>query len=465
MRARGGPYRAANVAEACKGSIISGDPAEFFQEITTDSRDIKVGDLFVPIKGDKFDGHEFIFPALEAGARGSLTSGDAHRENPQFSSKHILIQVQDTYLALSDLASAHRTLHHVPLIAVTGSSGKTTVKEMIASILRRSHNSLVSEGNYNNTIGLPMTILNLTSSHSAAVVEAGINKPGEMKFLARAARPDVAVITNIGPVHLEGLGSQERVAEEKFQLASCLQDEGTVIVPANDRYLQPLVASFKGNVTTFGISEGDVRAVIKSYGEVSEISIFAKDFDVSITLHISGLHNVANAACAAAAASAIGVSPEDIEVGLTGFRAPKWRMEILELGQKRLLIRDCYNANPLSMKAALKVLSEKNSSPTLAILGDMMELGDSAEELHRGVGYYAASLGISKLVLVGKFAPFTRQGYLEGGGKIEQVGCFQTKEEAWDYVVNEIRSYGTILVKGSRSMQMELIAEKISEEN
>ncbi len=260
MRASSGPYVADDVASACRGKIICGSVDAKFHAISTDSRDIKPGDLFVPLRGASFDGHDFLVPALEAGARGSLCDSDANRDLPKNLANIVLIQVQDTLRSLSDLASTHRLKYPVPLIAVTGSSGKTTVKEMIAAALARSHRPLVSQGNLNNTIGLPMTVLNLGRDHTAAVVEAGINTNNEMNNLARAASPNVAVITTVGPVHLEGLGTIENIAKEKFKLVQAVNPRGVGIIPAENPYLKPLLNECSCKLITFGIDTGDFRA-------------------------------------------------------------------------------------------------------------------------------------------------------------------------------------------------------------
>ena len=241
MRATPGPYTAARIASACSGKIAFGDPLTVFDGVCTDSREIREHDLFIPLKGPNFDGHDFLIPALEAGARGSLFDCDAHRVSTLTLHDRVLIQVQDTLQSLSDLASTHRRLYTYPLIAVTGSSGKTTVKEMIAAVLGRSHRPLVSEGNFNNLIGLPMTLLNMGPEYNAAVVEAGINTVGEMAVLARTASPDVAVVTSVGPVHLEGLGSCARTwPAEKFGLVEALCHTGTAVIPASNPDLEPL---------------------------------------------------------------------------------------------------------------------------------------------------------------------------------------------------------------------------------
>ncbi|HMK35551.1 MAG TPA: UDP-N-acetylmuramoyl-tripeptide--D-alanyl-D-alanine ligase [Desulfomonilaceae bacterium] len=466
MRATSGPYIARVVAEACGGVILCGDYGAAFDAISTDSRDIKAGDLFVPLKGTNFDGHKFLFPALEAGARGSLINRDTHRDIHRDLTKSVLIQVQDTLLALSDLASAHRMRYPVPLIAVTGSSGKTTVKEMIAAVLARSHRPLISEGNFNNLIGLPMTVLNLGPKHTAAVVEAGINTPGEMDSLARAALPDVAVITTVGPVHLEGLGSIENVAAEKFKITAGLKPGGTVVVPAGNPYLEPLVRACPFRVITFGQERGDFSARNIVYGEQTSFEMRCPTGTHEMHLPVPGRHNVANALAAATAAWAIGIPLKEIAETLSGFVPPAWRMEMLPLPKDRVLIRDCYNANPQSVRAALEVLASRvRGSRTLAILADMMELGDSSANLHRQIGKDAAELNVNHVIFVGQFGTFFAEGYLSAGGDAGSVTLVPDKEAAWDAIASHVESYGTILVKGSRLMKMETLANLILGEN
>jgi UDP-N-acetylmuramoyl-tripeptide--D-alanyl-D-alanine ligase len=464
MRADTGTFSAAYVARVCHGKLLCGDPDATFSAVSTDSRDIQANDLFVPIKGATHDGHDFLFPALEAGARGSLVHRDITRDIPQYLTKPVLIQVQDTLLCLANLASAHRKKYPIPLIAVTGSSGKTTVKEMIATALMRSHRPLVSQGNFNNLIGLPMTVLNLNLHHTAAVVEAGINMNGEMDHLAHAARPDVAVITTIGPVHLEGLGTVENVAREKFKLVSGLNADGIAVVPAGNPWLEPLIEDCASRVVTFGIEKGDYRVGKMVCGEETAFEMITPVGTQEMRISVPGRHNVANCLAAAAACIGIGMDLPVVAEALAGFTPPTWRMEVVRLSGDRTLLRDCYNANPLSVGVALEVLAGHRQGPKLALLADMMELGDRSAQLHEEIGREAARLGIDRLIHVGTFGSEVAQGFVDAGGAPAAVTVAPDKETAWEAIAPTVESFGTILVKGSRVMRMEILANLISEE-
>jgi UDP-N-acetylmuramoyl-tripeptide--D-alanyl-D-alanine ligase len=465
VRAEAGPYIAADIATACRGVVVSGDPGVRFNAICTDSREIRQHDLFVPLVGPNFDGHDFVLSALEAGARGSLCHRDVNREILKHPSKHVLIQVKDTLHALSDLASAHRKKHTLPLIAVTGSSGKTTVKEMIAAVLGRSQRPLVSQGNLNNMIGLPMTVLNLGPHYTSAVVEAGINRNGEMEHLARAATPDVAVVTTIGPVHLEGLGSVETVAREKFKLVRSLPSGGMAVLPADNPYLEPLIAECPGRAVFFGIENGDFLASHISLGDQTVFEMTSPYGTVQVRLQAPGGHSVLNALAAAAACLSVGASLDDLCEGLSDFRPPAMRMELVPLSGNRILIRDCYNANPQSVEAALEVLANKGRGlKTLAILGDMAELGENSESLHEKVGENAARLGVNRLIFVGAHGKSFQDGFMSAGDNRGTLQWFENKEEAWDTVKPDLKSFDVILVKGSRVMKMETIADRILQE-
>jgi len=466
MRAQSGPYRTSDILQATRGVLLRGGAEVCFDAISTDSRDIQPGDLFVALRGEHFDGHDFLIPALEAGARGSLVAADVNRDFLPYSSSFVLIQVQDTLRALSDLASAHRTYYHAPLIAVTGSSGKTTTKEMIAAILRLTHTPLVSAGNLNNLIGLPMTVLALDGTHTAAVVEAGINTKGEMEQLARAARADAAAITCIGPVHLEGLGDVASVAREKFRLVESLSPSGTAILPFEEPHLKPLLHRCRARISTFGADGADFSARDVSAAAQTSFTLVSPLGSERISLAAPGRHNVSNALCAAAACAALGTTLDVIAEGLRRFRAPAWRMETAPLPDGRTLIQDCYNANPQSVAAALRALVDCGGGlPTMAILADMMELGAQAQMHHEKIGKMCAELGVDHCVFVGSFRESFARGFLAGGGRPSQLAVAADHETAWEAVRDRLPQFHTILVKGSRRMKMEIIADKIRGEN
>lgn len=464
MRADSGPYRISDVLDSVNGQLLNGRPRGDFLGITTDSRDVSPEDLFVPLVGDSFDGHDFLIPALEAGARGSLVCRDTNRDIHQLPPESVLIQVRDTYQALADLASSHRRIYPIPLIAVTGSSGKTTVKEMIAAVLGRSRRPLVSEANFNNLVGLPMTVLKLGPEHDLAVVEAGINVLGEMELLSKAASPDVAVITTVGPVHLEGLGHIENVAREKFKITSELKTHGVLIAPAENEYLTKIIASSDIRTISFGINKGDFRAENIEQKDFISFEMQSPLGKHRVSINSPGFHSAINALAAAAACYSVGISIDHILAGLQEFRPFKWRMDVRPLAKNRKLIYDCYNANPQSMAEALKTLKlMADSSTTLAVLGDMKELGDFSNGLHEDLGELVAKLNITKTIFVGAYSESFGKGFSKIENEKGALALCKDKQSAWLSIKDELDSYGTILVKGSRSMAMEEIADRIFE--
>lgn len=465
MRSEAGPYKVKDILQATSGDLAQGAIDDAFDGICTDSRELKRNDLFVPLKGQNFDGHNFVLPVLKAGAGGSLVNRDVHLRIPLNLSNSVLIKVQDTLQSLTDLASTHRKIYPVPLVAITGSAGKTTVKEMIGAILRRLGPVKITEGNFNNLIGLPMTVLDIGRSHKYAVVEAGVNQPGEMDCLARAAAPDISVITTIGQAHLEGLGSLENVATEKFKLVQAISENGLGVIPADSVLIKNHLKSFKGNYVTFGLFEGDYRAENIRPGDSTTFEVVGPFGSTRIRWGLYGPHNIANGLAAFAATSELGIGINEIQHGLENFKPPAWRMEIVDLRGSRKLFRDFYNANPLSMKAALETLViSKRDVATLAILGDMMELGVHAPELHREIGALAGKVGVDAVIYIGKFGEHFASGFLKTGDGRRSLNLFDDKEKAWEFMRKRIGNYGRILVKGSRSMKMELIADQIEKE-
>lgn len=465
MRSNAGPYNVSDILEATSGRLLQGNIEACFDGICTDSRELQNKDLFVPLKGDNFDGDSFIVPALNAGAGGSLVNCDFRSEIPLHLSNLVLIEVQNTLRALTDLASAHRKKYPVPLIAITGSSGKTTVKEMMASILANGFPFKKTQGNLNNLIGLPMTVLDIKPENNCAIVEAGINQPGEMEFLARAACPNIAVITSVGLAHLEGLGSLENVINEKFKLLEALQENGLGVIPGDNELLEKKAEKLDRRIVTFGLNKGDFRAENIRTGNPTFFEIACPLGRIEIEWNVLGLHNISNALAAAAAISELGISHEDIRLGLEKFKSPSWRMEVTNLEGSRKLIRDCYNANPLSMKAALETLVEDpTQSPTMAILGDMMELGEYSSELHMNLGRIAAKKSPDAIIFVGSFGSDFAKGYLASGGQKKSIRLFENKEQALEFVMKSVRDFQQILVKGSRAMKMEIMADRIEKE-
>jgi len=465
MRSEAGPYKVKDILQATSGDLAQGRIDGFFDGICTDSRELKVNDLFVPLRGQNYDGNCFVIPALQAGAGGSLVNRDVHLEISFNLSHSVLIRVQDTLRALSDLASTHRKIYPIPLVAITGSSGKTTVKEMVGAIIERRYPVKITQGNLNNLIGLPMTVLDIRKNHKYAVVEAGINKPGEMDLLANAASPDIAVITSIGQAHLEGLSSVENIVSEKFKLIEAISQKGMGVVPGDNIFIKKRLKDFKRRIVTFGLSEGDFQARNIRLGTPTTFEVVGPFGRTQIQWDLCGIHNISNALAAFAVTLELGMEIKDIRKGLEGFEPPAWRMEVSDLGDSRKLIRDFYNANPLSMKAALEALvAGQRDESTLAILGDMMELGAQAPELHREIGAFAGKAGVKFVIYVGKYGEDFSQGFLTSGGNERSISLFVNKEQAWEFIRRTIGDFNRILVKGSRSMKMEMIADQIEKE-
>ncbi len=316
MRSEAGPYTVNDILESTSGILLQGGANTAFDGICTDTRELAPNDLFVPLTGQNFNGNSFVIPALDAGAGGSLVNCDVQLEIPYHLSDHVLIQVQDTFRSLTDLASTHRKIYPTPLIAITGSSGKTTVKEMIGSVLRNHGPVRITVGNLNNLIGLPMTVLDIRRDHKFAVVEAGINRVGEMDLLAKAASPNVAVITSIGQAHLEGLGSVENIAIEKFKLVQGLAPGGLGIIPEDSEPLRKLMERFSGRIVTFGQSRGDFKADNIKLGAETSFEIVGPFGRTEIKWNVLGLHNILNSLAACAACLELKIPIEDIREGL-----------------------------------------------------------------------------------------------------------------------------------------------------
>lgn len=442
----------------------------WFSGVSTDSRATMPGDLFVALMGDKFDGHDFVAEVLAKGAVAAIVHRDWNAANPQAAIP--LIRVANTRLALGNLAAFWRTRFAIPLVAVTGSNGKTTVKEMIASILRHVASGsgesrqpgqvegpdqvLATEGNLNNDIGVPLTLLRLREHHKYAVIEMGMNHAGEIAYLTSLAKPSVALITNAGTAHVEALGSVEAVARAKGEIFEGLDQQGIAVINAGDPHAS-LWRGLAGNrkVMDFGLQE---RAAVTARYEPgpfgSRIALLLPNGTRAVELQVPGEHNVENAVAAAAVAVAMDVGAEAITFGLNAFTGVKGRMQKKQGLQGSTLIDDTYNANPDSVRAALAVLA-RAAGRKIFVLGDMGELGAAARDLHDRIGVEARAAGVDTLMAMGEFSTYSVAAFGEGARHFEKI------EELVAEVEDLLAPGDTMLIKGSRFMQMERVVKRV----
>jgi len=421
-----------------------------FTGVGTDTRTLREGDLFFALRGPRFDGHLFLSEAAAAGAAGAVVSRRIATPLPT-------LEVEDTRVALGQLAANWRSRFDFPLIAVTGSNGKTTVKNMIAAIMVECGPGCATEGNLNNDIGVPLTLLRMRPEHRFAVIEMGMNHRGEIAYLTQLARPTVALITNAGAAHLEGLGSIEAVARAKGEIFAGLADDGVAVINADDDYAglwRDLAAPHR--CISFALdAKADVMAQYAFVADGSTIQLTSQWGEVEMKLPLLGKHNVMNAVAAASASLAAGASLADIRVGLEKLRAAAGRLEIKKGINGARILDDTYNANPASVAAGLQVLRESGGERVL-VLGDMAELGEAAPEIHRRVGEMARKLGVQRLLAVGPLSAAAAEAFGKGGRH------FDTHEECADALLDLLHGDMTVLVKGSRSMHMERVVQRIA---
>jgi len=449
------------IIQATNGVLVSGGKSTVFYGISTDSRKINPGELFVPIVGQRFDGHDYIAGSLQSGAAGTLT----HRDTDAAEGK-VIIRVQDTLRALGDIARFYRQKFKIPFVGVTGSVGKTSTKEMISSVLGQKFKVLKNEGNLNNEIGLPLTIFNLDDSHEAAVVEMGMSGFGEISYLASIVKPDIAVITNIGLSHIEKLGSRQNILKAKMEIFEGLRENGTVILNGDDNLLNGLRDLLRFKTVYYGMGEGlDYSAYnVKTAGEHGtrfEISMGCRDYSVEI--HVPGVHNVYNALAAIAVGRELKVSEDMIIKGIAEFNPGKMRLNIIShKGMK--VINDAYNASPQSMEAALDVLKDMTGAGRkIAVLGDMLEMGEYASRVHYDVGKFAVSRGIEYIITVGVNGRDIGLGALKAGAEPGKVISFENNSDAAGFLADFVKAGDVVLVKGSRRMKMEEIVERLTD--
>ncbi|MCX5852102.1 MAG: UDP-N-acetylmuramoyl-tripeptide--D-alanyl-D-alanine ligase [Deltaproteobacteria bacterium] len=450
VSATGGSLRGAGMEGACEG-------------ISTDSRHVIPGNLFVALRGDTYDGHEYAAESVDRGAAGILIHKGREDIIRRLSRPVPVIIVADTLEALGDIACFWRMQFPVPVIAVTGSSGKTTTKDMTAAIMERKMNVLRSRGNFNNLVGLPLSLLEMRHDHDAVIVEMGTNHPGEIGRLAAIARPTAGVVTNVGPAHLEGFGTIAAVGEEKCSLFSRLEAGGTAVINADDDELAKFAQKLSGPVVTFGIRRSaNVRAgAIEPQGAAGiRFSLEMGGTSRDMYLPLVGLHNVYNALAAAAASGVLGAGPDDVYEGLKDFTPPSGRMSITLLNNGVYLVDDAYNANPASMKEALETLRQlRGGCSSYVIMGDMLELGSRGEALHEEIGEICGATGVRKLLHRGDYS----SAVIRGAGKAGMTADRFIAAGEPDAIAAEMETYiergDWILVKGSRKMKMERYVE------
>lgn len=461
------PLTLEQIARDTNGALLQGDPATVVRGVSTDSRTVEPGQLFVPLVGERFDGHAFIGDALSRGAASVLVNDG--RPLPQ-NAPHTagVVAVDDTLQALQRLAAAQRRrMTAGRVVAVTGSTGKTTTKDMMAAIFASRHRVVHTRGNFNNEIGLPLTLLDADRDTEVLVVEMGMRGPGEILSLAAIARPQVGVITNVSPVHLERLGSIDNIAAAKRELIEALPADGVAVLNGDDPLVRAMADHARGSVLLYGMQpDNDVRATaVVGHGEAgSRFALQYRDRSTTIKLPIPGLHNVMNALAAAGAAFALGLTADDVARGLVqiGRHRSPMRMEITTTPGGVRVINDAYNAGPASMAAALELLSTMTGGRRIAVLGDMLELGPISRQSHADVGRDAARLGIDALVAVGDYASTMITAAVGAGmSAARTIGCRDSAEAA-EVVRRLVEPGDIVLIKASRGIRLEQVAHSLA---
>ncbi len=455
------------VLRATGGKLLQGS-GNVFQGVSTDSRTVAEGELFIALRGSHFDGHHYALKALEKRAGGVLIEADKVgdiRWNGYRS--RAVIAVKDTLVALGEIARSWRRKYNTPVVALTGSNGKTTTKEMIAACLETTFPILKTKGNLNNLIGVPLTLLTLTEKERVVVLEMGMNVPGEIRRLTEIAEPDVGLITNIQTVHLEGMGSLERLKEEKGELYRGMRRDGTILVNQDDARVVDLASDYPGQKITLGIEHpADVMAkeVRLKGAEGTSFTLILEGEVVEIHLPLLGRHFIPNVLSAMAVACLFGVEVKEAKKALENFQPFPMRMEVVPLKGGKTVINDAYNANPYSMEFALETLVEvKGKGRTIAVLGDMLELGNFTKEAHQRIGQKVSQLSIDFLLALGEEAPVVVESAIRYGFPVERARVVESHSEALSILRQIIQNGDWILVKGSRRMTMEKIVEGLRE--
>lgn len=449
--------KVSEILKATKGKLISGDASKDIKaaSISADSRTIKKGEFFLPLRGNNFNGEKFVAEALKRGAIGTFIEGQVAGGKGQ---GKIIIKVKDTAKALQQIAHYHRMKFNIPVIGVTGSNGKTTTKDMISQVLSAKYNVLKNEGTRNNHIGVPQTLLRLNKKHDICVLEMGSNHRGEIRLLAGIARPRIVVMTNIGPSHLEFFKDLKGVFKAKEEILAFLDKSGLAIVNGDDEYLSGLKDK-PYRIIKFGFDDrSDLKASLVSAG-FGGIEFLLNDKE-RFKLNLLGTHNVYNALVAIALARHFGISFKSIKKNLAKYRPTYMRLNIKNI-DGIVVIDDAYNSNPSSMKSALYAMRNIPARSKWIVSADMLELGKKEDDFHRMIGESVARLGFSGLLTFGRLSRCTYDRALECGMNKESVWHCSTRDEVADILLKAAKKGDAVLVKGSRAMKMEEVVEKL----
>jgi UDP-N-acetylmuramoyl-tripeptide--D-alanyl-D-alanine ligase len=448
------------IVAATKGTLLAGQPDQGVESFSTDTRTLTPGDLFIALKGKTFDGHAFLPQAVGQGAAGCVVSSPPAIPLPP---AFVVIQAEETQWALGQVANCWRRKYRVKVVVITGSNGKTTTKEMAGSVLRQRYRVLVSAGNLNNLVGVPLTLFQLRPGHETAVLELGMNARGEIHRLAEIAEPDVGVITNVGEAHLEFLGSVEEVAEAKGELLPFLRGDRLAVLNLDDPYCNRLMSEVRGRLLTFGLHpRANIRAegirVRREGGTLFTLCVGKKRRPVR--LNVAGRLNVPNALAAAAVGTALGLDLDVIATGLAQAPVAPMRMQKSLHSSGAVIINDAYNANPTSMAAALENFSRMaKGKETIMVLGDMLELGSVSEALHRKVGAWVARGRPTLLITVGDGARAIAEGAAGKGLQVKKIHGCRDHAEAQAVLRAHLKKDRWVLLKASRGIGLEKLLE------
>ncbi len=444
-------------AEAMGGTCCGCDEDRVISSVSTDTRTIQQGALFFALRGDQFDGHKFVQIAMENGAICCVVAKDS-----QVPEEMPVIVVEDTQLALGHLAAAYRRRFSIPVIGITGSVGKTSTKEMIASVLKQSYQTHMTQGNFNNEIGLPLTVFQLEQSHETMVLEMGMSHFGEISRLTKIAGPELAVITNIGVSHIENLGSREGILKAKLEILEGLQMDGTVVLNGDDTLLWDARGEMDCETLYYGIENPNCDLIARDICTYSDSTTFTckiEGKEYEFLVRVPGIHHVYNALAAILVGIRNRVPIEAIRQGVREFLPSGLRQTLIELPNFRV-IRDCYNASPDSMRSGLSVLMlTETSGRHVACLGDMLELGEISESSHREIGRLVTELGVNCLITVGKASHWIACGAVEAGMKPADIHEFETNQALCEKLPELLEPEDVVLVKGSRGMRLEEVVE------